>query len=158
MFRRITKRIEHDLLLVNQQREKGMSVKLGISQDRKGKRRAKKKKLINRNLKSNSGGKLRNHISNDRKYSGGSVAKSCPTLVTPWTVARQAPLSMEFSRQEYWRGWPFPSPGIFPAQGSNPGLPHCRLILYQLSHKGSPDSKHKQINFTYQEMEMIRLD
>ena len=28
--------------------------------------------------------------------------------------------------------------GIFPAQGSNPGLPHCRQILYQLSHKGSP--------------------
>ena len=83
---------------------------------------------------------------------------------------------MEFSRPEYWSGWPFPSPGdlpntgieprspalqadslpaepqgkpkntgvgslslvegIFPAQGSNPGLPHCRQIPYQLSHKG----------------------
>ena len=32
-----------------------------------------------------------------------------------------------------------PLQGIFPTQGSNPGLPHCRLILYQLSHKGSPD-------------------
>ena len=32
------------------------------------------------------------------------------TLVTPWTVARQAPLSMGFSRQEYWSGLPFPSP------------------------------------------------
>ena len=31
--------------------------------------------------------------------------------VTPWTVAHQAPLSMEFSRQEYWSGLPFPSPG-----------------------------------------------
>ena len=31
-----------------------------------------------------------------------------------------------------------PNPGIFPTQGSNPGLPHCRWILYQLSHKGSP--------------------
>ena len=140
---------------------------------------------------------------------------------TPWTVARQAPLSMgfsrqeywsglpfpspvikyevsevrllsrvqlfatprtiqsmEFSRPEYWSGWPFPSPGrlpnpgikprspalqadslpaepqgkskktgvgslsllqgIFPTQGLNPGLPHCRQILDQLSHKGSP--------------------
>ena len=35
------------------------------------------------------------------------VTKSCPTLVTPWTVACQAPLSMGFSRQEYWSGLPF---------------------------------------------------
>ena len=40
---------------------------------------------------------------------GGVVAKSCPTLVTPWTVAGQAPLSMGFSRQEYWSGLPFAS-------------------------------------------------
>ena len=39
---------------------------------------------------------------------GGLVAKSCPTLETPWTVARQAPLSVGFSRQEYWSGLPFP--------------------------------------------------
>ena len=45
---------------------------------------------------------------------------------TPWTVAYQAPLSMRFSRQQYWSGLPFPSPGNFPTQGSNPGLPHCR--------------------------------
>ena len=38
---------------------------------------------------------------------GGLVAKSCPILVTPWTVACQAPLSMGFSRQEYWSGLPF---------------------------------------------------
>ena len=37
---------------------------------------------------------------------------------TPWTVARQAPLSMGFSRQEYWSGLPFPSPGDLP----NPGI------------------------------------
>ena len=41
---------------------------------------------------------------------GGLVAKLCPTLVTPWTIARQAPLSMGFSRQEYWSGLLFPSP------------------------------------------------
>ena len=35
-------------------------------------------------------------------------------FVTPWTAARQAPLSMEFSRQEYWSGLPFPTPGDFP--------------------------------------------
>ena len=39
---------------------------------------------------------------------GALVTKSCPTLVTPWTVACQAPLSMGFSRQEYWSGLPFP--------------------------------------------------
>ena len=39
------------------------------------------------------------------------VIKLCPGLVTTWTVAHQAPLSIEFSRQEYWNGLPFPSPG-----------------------------------------------
>ena len=40
---------------------------------------------------------------------GGLVAKLCPTLATPWTVARQAPLSREYSGQEYWSVSPFPS-------------------------------------------------
>ena len=127
----------------------------------------------------------------------------CPSLCYPMECSPQAPLSMGFSRQEYWSGWLFPPPpgdlpdpgieplsltspalvggvsntsatkvkvaqssptlrphviyspwnspdqnigvgslsllqGIFPTQGSNPGLPHCRQILYQLSHKGSP--------------------
>ena len=44
----------------------------------------------------------------------------CPTLFsTPWTVARQPPLSMRFSRQEYWHGLSCPPPGIFLTQGSN---------------------------------------
>ena len=41
---------------------------------------------------------------------GGLVAKSCPALEIPWTVACQASLFMGFSRQEYWSGLPFPSP------------------------------------------------
>ena len=44
----------------------------------------------------------------------------------------------EFSRLEYWSGYLFPSPGDLPNQGWNPGLLHCRQILYQLSHQGSP--------------------
>ena len=40
------------------------------------------------------------------------VTQSCQLFVTPWTVACQAPLSMEFFRQEYWSGLPFPSPSI----------------------------------------------
>ena len=56
---------------------------------------------------------------------------SCVRLfATPWTVACLAPLSLEFSRQEYWSGFPFPPPGIFPTQGPSPGLPHGRRILY----------------------------
>ena len=41
----------------------------------------------------------------------------------PWTVACQAPLSMEFSRQEYWSGLPLPSPGDLPNPGVEPGSP-----------------------------------
>ena len=47
---------------------------------------------------------------------GGIVTKSCQTLASPWTVACQAPLSAGFSRQEYWSGLPFPSPGELPNQ------------------------------------------
>ena len=48
-------------------------------------------------------------------FGGGDlVAKLCLTLVTPWTVACQAPLSMGFSRQQYWSGLSFPSPGDLP--------------------------------------------
>ena len=54
---------------------------------------------------------------------GGLVTKSCLTLATPWTVARQAPLSMGFSRQEDWSGLPFPSPGDLPDPGIEPGSP-----------------------------------
>ena len=41
---------------------------------------------------------------------GGVVAQSCPTLATPWALARQAPLSMRFPRQEYWSGLSLPLP------------------------------------------------
>ena len=41
-------------------------------------------------------------------------------FATPWTIASQAPLSMGFSRQEYWSGLPFPSPGDLPNTGMKP--------------------------------------
>ena len=47
----------------------------------------------------------------------------CLTLAIPRTVARQAPLSMAFSRQEYWSGLPFPSPGDLPNPGIEPSSP-----------------------------------
>ena len=65
-----------------------------------------------------------------------SVAQSCP--VTLWTVAHQAPPSMEFSRQEYSSGLPFSSPGDLPDQGLNSGLPCCRQTLYPLGPQGTP--------------------
>ena len=54
---------------------------------------------------------------------GGLVAKLCPTLATPWTVAHWIPLSMGFSRQEHWSRLPFPSPGDLSDQGIEPGSP-----------------------------------
>ena len=45
------------------------------------------------------------------------------SFATPWTVARQAPLSMEFSRQEHWSGLPFPFPGDHPDPGIKPRSP-----------------------------------
>ena len=59
------------------------------------------------------------------------ISQSYPTLANPWTIAHQAPLSLGFSRQEYWRWVPFLSPGDLPTQRSNSSLLHCRWILYQ---------------------------
>ena len=56
-------------------------------------------------------------------YGGGLVAKSCPILVTPWTIPWKAPLFMGFSRQEYWSMLPFPSPGDLPDPGIEPWSP-----------------------------------
>ena len=57
---------------------------------------------------------------------------------TPWTVAHQAPPSMEFSRQEYWSGLPFPSPGDLPNPGIEPESPKLAEDSLLLSHHGSP--------------------
>ena len=62
-------------------------------------------------------------------------------FATPWTIACQVPPSMEFSRQEYWSGLPFPSPDL-PDQGLNLGLPHGRQTLYHLSHQLSPSQSY----------------
>ena len=48
------------------------------------------------------------------------LLSSVQLFVTPWTVARQAPLIMGFSRQEYWSGLPFPPPGDLPDPGIKP--------------------------------------
>ena len=56
---------------------------------------------------------------------------------TPWDVTYQAPLSMGFSGNSPGVDCHFLLQGIFPTQGSNLVLPHCRQMLYRLSHQGS---------------------
>ena len=64
----------------------------------------------------------------------GLVAKSCPTLVTPWTVARQAPLFVGFSRQDYWSGLVFPPPGDLLDPGIKPTAPATHALQVILYH------------------------
>ena len=66
-------------------------------------------------------------------------------FTTPWTVAYQAPLSMGFSRQEYWSGLPFPSPRDLPNLGIEPGSLALQT-LYCLSHQKSPTSLIQTLN------------
>ena len=66
------------------------------------------------------------------------VAQSCLALVTPWTVALQAPLSMEFSSQESWSGLPFPTPGNLP----DPGIKPTSLALASRFITTKPPWKH----------------
>ena len=60
-------------------------------------------------------------------------------FATPWTVAYQAPLSKELSRQEYWRRLSFPSPGDLPDSGIKPGSP--ALQADALPSKSEPPGK-----------------
>ena len=68
---------------------------------------------------------------------------SIQLFVTQWTAARQAPLSMGFSRQEYWSGLPFPSPGDFPDPGieSKSVSPALQVNSLPLSHQGNPGTE-----------------
>ena len=69
---------------------------------------------------------LRNWSGHSIFWNGENGEKSLSCVrpfATPWTVAHQAPLSMGFSRQEYWSGLPFPSPGNLPNPGTEPRSP-----------------------------------
>ena len=59
-------------------------------------------------------------------------------FATPWTAARQAPLSMGFSRQEYWSGLPFSSPGDLPYPGIEPGSPVLQADSLPSEPPGKP--------------------
>ena len=57
----------------------------------------------------------------------------------PWTVAYPAPLSMGFSRQEYWSGLPFPSPGDLPKTGIEPGSAALQADVLTSEPPGKPN-------------------
>ena len=60
-------------------------------------------------------------------------------FTTPWTVADQASPSMGFSRQEYWSGLPFPSPGDLPDPGIEPGSPTLEADALTSEPPGKPE-------------------
>ena len=66
------------------------------------------------------------------------VAKSWLTLMTSWTVAHQAPLSIRFSKEEYWSELPFPSPGALPDPGIGPMSPALAGKFLTVESQGSP--------------------
>ena len=74
----------------------------------------------------------------------GEGAQSCPTLCNPWTVAYQAPQSMEFSRRAYWSGLPFPSPGDLPEPGIEPRSPTLQADTLPSKPPGKPMVKPGQ--------------
>ena len=59
-------------------------------------------------------------------------------FATPWALALQAPLSMGFSRQEYWSGLPVPSPGDLPNSGTEPGPPMLQADFSPSEAPGKP--------------------
>ena len=69
------------------------------------------------------------------------LAQLC-TSATPWTVARQAPLSMGFSRQEYWSGLPCPPPVDLPDPGIKPGSPTLQVDSFPSKPPGKPSYTH----------------
>ena len=82
------------------------------------------------------------------KQDSESVSRSVlSNFAKPWTVAHLAPLSMEFSRQEYWSGWPFSSPGDLPHPGIEPGSPTLQAdsLLSEPTGKPNQDSTIVQL-------------
>ena len=66
-------------------------------------------------------------------------------FATPWTVAYHAPPSVGFSRQEYWSGLPFPSPGDLPNPGIEPGSPALQADALPSEPQGKTASQRKSM-------------
>ena len=85
------------------------------------------------------------HMCTWKKSASVSCSVVSDSLWPPWTVARHATLCMEFSRQEYWSGWPFPSPGNLLNPGIEPRAP-ALLVISLLSE--TPGKLTKVIAWT----------
>ena len=66
------------------------------------------------------------------------ITQSCPALCEPMDCSLPGSSVHGIHQARILSGWAFPSQGIFPTQGLNPSLLHCRQNLYHLNHKGSP--------------------
>ena len=99
--------------------------------------------------------KIFNKIVSKTKYFSSSLTSSLKMKVkslshvllfaTPWTVAHQAPPSMEFSRQQYWSGLPFPSPGDLSNPGIKPGSPAWQADTLPSEPPGKPCGQRQGI-------------
>ena len=80
-----------------------------------------------------------------KKWSEVKSLSRVRLFVTPWTVAYQAP-SMGFSRQEYWSGLPFPSPGDLPDPGIEPRFPALQAdaLKYWINHEGKNNPQKRE--------------
>ena len=76
-------------------------------------------------------------------------------FATPWTVAYQAPPSMGFSRQEYWSGLPFPSPGDLPNSGIEPGSPTFQADALTSEPPGKPGPTLMLLNLGAKNLEFL---
>ena len=86
--------------------------------------------------------------------SESEVAQSRPTLCDPMDCSYQAPLSMGFSRQEYWSGVPLPSPGDLPDQGVEPG---SRALQADALPSEPPGKSHSCIYINVQMSLFVRI-
>ena len=72
------------------------------------------------------------------------------SFVTPWALVHEAPLSTGFSRQEYWSGLPFPSPGDLPGPGIEPASPALQVDSLPSKPPGKPQERDIHVNiYTY---------
>ena len=88
----------------------------------------------------------------EQTFQSFQVVCMCPcelscVFATPWTIAHHAPLSMEFSRQDYWSGLPFPSPGDLPNPGIEPRSPALQADALTSEPPGKPILKIVPLNY-----------
>ena len=83
--------------------------------------------------------KLKDACSLEESESEVKLLSCVQLFATPWTVAYQAPQSMEFSRQEYWSGLPFPSPGDLSNPGVEPRSPTLQADALPSEPPGNKD-------------------